>query len=302
MPPTDVPAARPLDAAAVDRAVRRMAVAATPPWLHGEVARRLGERLALVRARPAKLLDWSAFLGAGESVLQGAQPQAERLVAEPHPALAARAAGVARGGWLARLRRPAAPAAIDLEAPGDTRVGLVWSNMALHGVADPPRLFAQWEQVLAADGFVMFSCLGPGTLPELRALYAAQGWGAPTQPFVDMHDLGDMLVHAGFADPVMDQELLTLTWPDAPALLAELRGLGGNAATHRFRGLRTPRWHTRLVEALAASAGADGRIALRFEVVYGHAFKAPPRLRADAPTTVSLDDMRALVKAPRRPG
>jgi malonyl-CoA O-methyltransferase len=302
MPPIDVPAARPLDAAAVDHAVRRLAAAATPPWLHAEVARRLGERLALVRARPAKLLDWSAFLGAGAAVLQAAQPQAERVVVEPHPALAARASHAPRGGWLARLRRPAAPPALDLEAPGDARVGLVWSNMALHAVADPPRLFALWERVLAADGFVMFSCLGPGTLPELRALYAAQGWGVPTQPFVDMHDLGDMLVHAGFADPVMDQELLTLTWPDAGALLAELRGLGGNAAPNRCPGLRTPRWRARLAAALAASAGADGRIALRFEVVYGHAFKAAPRLRADAPTRVSLEDMRALVKTPRRPG
>ena len=302
MPPTDVPAARPLDAAAVDRAVRRLAAADAAPWLHGEVARRLGERLALVRAKPARLLDWSAFLGAGEAVLQQAYPQAERLVAEPHPALAARVRRTAGGGWLARLRRREAAAPVDLGAPGDTRVGLVWSNMALHAVADPPALFAQWERVLAADGFVMFSCLGPGTLPELRALYARQGWGAPTQPFVDMHDLGDMLVHAGFADPVMDQELLTLTWSDADALLADLRALGGKAARPRFAGLRTPRWRARLADALAATAGADGRIALRFEVVYGHAFKAPPRLQAERPTTVALEDMRALVKAPRRRG
>ena len=45
-----------------------------------------------------------------------------------------------------------------------------------------------------------------------------------------MHDLGDMLVHAGFADPVMDQETLTLQLGDAEALLAELRS---SAATPR---------------------------------------------------------------------
>ena len=77
----------------------------------------------------------------------------------------------------------------------------------------------------------MFSCLGPGTLRELRALYQRLGWPAPTPDFIDMHDLGDMLVHAGFADPVMDQETLTLQLADMPqALLAELRSLGGNAA------------------------------------------------------------------------
>jgi malonyl-CoA O-methyltransferase len=255
----------------------------------------MGERLALVRARPQRVLDWSAWLGAGADALRAAYPGATLHVHEPHAALADRAARTARSGWWPAWRRRTAQRAADDPAP----VGLVWSNMALHGVADPPALFAQWEAALAAEGFVLFSCLGPGTLPELRALYAARGWGTPTQAFVDMHDLGDMLVHAGFADPVMDQELLTLTWDGADALLAELRGLGGNAAPDRFAGLRTPRWRAQLREALAATAGADGRIALRFEVVYGHAFKAPPRLRAGAPTTVSLEDMRALAKAPR---
>jgi malonyl-CoA O-methyltransferase len=167
--------------------------------------------------------------------------------------------------------------------------------MLLHAVADPPALFARWEALLAPEGFVMFSCLGPGTLVELRALYAERGWGPPTQDFVDMHDLGDMLVHAGFADPVMDQETLTLTWDDAAAALAELRALGANAAPQRFPGLRTPRWRSQLVAALAAA----GRPQLRFEVVYGHAFKAAARVRRDAPTAISLEAMRSMVRSPR---
>ena len=108
-----------------------------------------------------------------------------------------------------------------------------------------------------------------------------------------------MLVRAGFADPVMDQEVLTLTWPDADALLAELRGLGGNAAPDRFKGLRTPRWRRGLEAELAALASPDGRIALGFEVAYGHAFKAAPRLRSDEPTRVSLERMRSLVRSGR---
>jgi malonyl-CoA O-methyltransferase len=114
-----------------------------------------------------------------------------------------------------------------------------------------------------------------------------------------MHDLGDMLVRAGFADPVMDQEVLTLTWADPQALLAELRGLGGNAAPERFAGMRTPRWKQSLERELRSLAGPDGRLRLSFEVAYGHAFKAAPRLQAGAPTTVSLDDMRALVRSGR---
>jgi malonyl-CoA O-methyltransferase len=116
-----------------------------------------------------------------------------------------------------------------------------------------------------------------------------------------MHDLGDMLVAAGFADPVLDQETLTLSWAGAEALLAELRQLGGNAAPDRFAGLRTPAWRRRLVAALEARAGADGRISLSFEIAYGHGFKAAPRLQGGE-VAVSLDDMRAMVRRPRRPG
>jgi malonyl-CoA O-methyltransferase len=176
---------------------------------------------------------------------------------------------------------------------------LLWANMMLHAVKDPPALLERWQKALSAGGFVMFSCFGPDTLRELRALYARLGWPAPSIAFVDMHDLGDMLVQAGFADPVMDQETLTLTWADPHALLAELRSLGGNASPDRFQGLRTPRWKKTLERELMALAGPDGRLRLSFEVAYGHAFKAAPRLRADAPTTVSLDDMRAMVRSGR---
>ena len=155
---------------------------------------------------------------------------------------------------------------------------------------------AGYEEV---GGLLMFSTLGPDTLKELRTAFA-DGY-AHTQRFADMHDLGDMLVHAGFADPVMDQETLTLSWDSPQALLSELHGLGTNASPDRFAGLRTPRWHERLLAGLRDMAAPDGRISLQFEVAYGHAFKAAPRAPLSAETTVSLDDMRAMVrtKSPR---
>jgi malonyl-CoA O-methyltransferase len=174
--------------------------------------------------------------------------------------------------------------------------------MMLPAVADPPALFARWHELLRADGFVMFSCLGPGSLGELRALYAEQGWGPPAADFVDMHDLGDMLVQAGFADPVMDQETLHLHWETPATLLAELRALGGNAHPRRHPALRGRAWRAALERGLDALRNSEGRIGLSFEVSYGHAFRGAPRVRADAPTTVSLEDMRALVrKRPPRP-
>jgi malonyl-CoA O-methyltransferase len=294
---------RPLDVAAVRRAVRRLAAAGTPPWLHGEVARRMAERLALIKLAPQRVLEWSGFLGASGDLLARACPQAQRVVVDPDAALLERSRRAAHAPWWSVRRRRGGVSLVvgdDDPALAAAPAQLIWSNMLLHAEADPPALFARWERLLAADGFVMFSCLGPGTLPELRALYAARGWGSATQDFVDMHDLGDMLVHAGLADPVMDQETLTLTWPDAAAALAELRSLGGNVSPLRFAGLRTPRWRARFEAALTGLAGADGQVRLRFEVVYGHAFKAAPRLRSDRPTTVSLEDMRTMARA-RRP-
>ncbi len=257
----------------------------------------MAERLAIIRLQPDTLVDWWGWLGGGSELLAKAYPQARRLVVEPDAALRERSAAAARPRWWSARRWQQGTAHVLLEDdPLPEGAQLVWANMMLHAVVDPPGLFARWQRLLAVDGFVMFSCLGPGTLRELRGLYERLGWGSATPNFVDMHDLGDMLVRAGFADPVMDQEVLTLQWRDADSLLAELRGLGRNAAPDRFHGLRTPRWRERLRRELASLADAQGRLSMSFEVAYGHAFRAAPRARVSEVTRVPMDDMRALIR------
>ncbi len=298
--------ARRLDPIAVRAALRRLARAPQSPWLHGEVARRMAEKLQLILRRPERVLDWWSFLGAGAGLLEQAYPQARRVQVEPDAAWAARSRAQAQRPWWSALRRSGGAVSVIVDSdeiePG---AGLIWANMMLHAVVDPIPLFERWHQLLQVDGFVMFSCLGPGTLRELRALYQRMGWPAPTPGFIDMHDLGDMLVRAGFADPVMDQETLTLSWDNPRAMLAELRSLGGNTAPDRGAGLRTPRWRALLELELGSLAAADGTLGLSFEVAYGHAFKAAPRIRRRETTTVSLDDMRAMVRSgharPERP-
>jgi malonyl-CoA O-methyltransferase len=290
--------ARRLDPIAVNAALRRLARAPEPPWLHAEVARRMAEKLQLILHQPERVIDWWSHLGAGAALLAQAYPKASRVLVEPDAAWAARSREQAQRPWWSAGRwTGAAVEVVTDDAEIASGAGLVWANMMLHAVVDPTALIARWQKLLRADGFVMFSCLGPGTLRELRALYARLGWPAPTPGFVDMHDLGDMLVQAGFADPVMDQETLTLRWSNPGALLAELRGLGGNTAPDRFKGLRTRRWRDRLERELVSLAAPDGTLGLSFEVAYGHAFKAAPRLRAGEATTVSLDDMRAMVRS-----
>jgi malonyl-CoA O-methyltransferase len=235
----------------------------------------MAERLPLVRRQPDLLLDWSGPLGGSAELLKTAYPKAQRHTIGIADAPVAAPAARAPRRWPWPARKSGAPLLAEGEVPAGA-AQLVWSNMLLQAIADPRPLLARWHEALAVDGFLMFATLGPGSLPELRAIYRAERWGEPMQAFVDMHDLGDMLVFAGFADPVMDQEILTLTWPDVPALLAELRALGANLSPRRHQGLRTPRWRERLQQALATTA-QDGRPRLSFELVYGHAFKAAPR-------------------------
>ena len=300
-PDPATPTARAVDRAALARVLERQASSDSAPWLHGEVARRMAERLSVIRLQPTVVIDWWAHAGGSDAVLDAAYPKALRLRVEPTAALREHSSRAdAPPWWSARRWRSSAPRVFD-EATLPAAAGqLLWANMMLHAVADPTALMAQWQRALAVDGFVMFSTLGPATLAELRALYRDLGWGSPHVPFVDMHDLGDMLVAAGFADPVMDQEQLRLTWATPDALLHELRTLGANADPARHAGLRNARWRERLQAALRERAGADGRIALGFELVYGHAFKSAPRPKLAAETRLPLDDMRAMVRAGRR--
>jgi len=95
----------------------------------------------------------------------------------------------------------------------------------------------------------------------------------------------------------MDMEQITLSWDSPEKLLAELRTLGRNTAPERHRGLRTPRWRDQLLQALSAAlAGPDGRLHLRFEIIYGHAFRPVPRAAVSAQTTISLDAMREMTR------
>jgi malonyl-CoA O-methyltransferase len=308
------PESRPerLDPRALDRAWARRAAAPAPPWLNGEIARRMSERLSIVKQVPVHVFDWWAELGGGAPLLTQAYPKATVTgVLRPESTAPSAAAGNAESAAIAAIaatpawRRwlglgSAGPRAIAQSAVPPAQAQLVWSNMSLHWAQDAPTLMREWQRALVVDGFLMFTTLGPGTLVALRDLYRAQGWGTPYAPWTDMHDLGDMLVEAGFADPVMDQETLRLTWSSPQAALDELRTLGMNTDSARFAGLRTPRWRDRLLAALGAQVDSQGRVVLEFEIVYGHAFKPVPRVKLAAQTEVGLDDMRSMLSRGRQ--
>ena len=269
---------------------------AESPWLHEEVARRMQARLQWIVRTPSSWVHWAPLQG-GRQVhgqLLARYPKAQCYVLEGTPAQVEQARLQFGQAWW-KPARWLAPA-LQVEQPRHT-VDMLWANMALHMAADPQALIQQWHATLAVDGFLMFSCLGPDTLRELRPVYAELGWGEPSHAFTDMHDWGDMLVHTGFAEPIMDMERITLSYSSADKLLQELRGLGRNLHPKRFPALRGRHWYRRLCEALEhALRGPDGRLELSFEVVYGHAFKPRPKLTVASETRVPLEEMRRFLR------
>ena len=289
-PPTIAPAA-------AERWQR--AAPAASPWLHEEVGRRMQERLEWIRRSPASWADWEPVRGglAAHALVAARYPQARVQVVELQAARAEAARRALAAPWWRRLAGGPAVDIVD-RARG---VEMLWANMQLHMHADPEALIGRWHEVLAVDGFLMFSCLGPDTLRELRALYAALGWPPPAHEFTDMHDWGDMLVASGFAEPVMDMERITLTFASPARLLEELRGLGANLHPARFAALRGRGWRAALEQAIGERLRTPGGdLALTFEVIYGHALKPAPRARVSERSAVSLEDMRVMLQSPPR--
>lgn len=256
------------------------------------------ERLQWIRLQPDAWLHWGPLRGGldAHSAIQRRYPKSECFVAEAPVKWSKSASEKIAKPWWSPNRWTGAPTRFAL--PDDGTVQMLWANMALHMAADPQALIAQWHRLLAPQGFLMFSCLGPDSVRELHALYARRGWPPPGHAFTDMHDWGDMLVQAGFAEPVMDMERITLTFETPARLLQELREIGRNLHPQRFAGLRGRRWHGALLQALGrelAGAGEAGRLPLTFEIIYGHAFKPEPRVRVSEHSAVSLQDMRAML-------
>jgi malonyl-CoA O-methyltransferase len=248
-----------------ERAARSYAGASR---LEAEVAARMLERLDYVKLAPRRILD------AGSGPAREARSLAARYKSAAVVAVDFSFGMLRRrrGRWLGR--NPAHPlcASIERLPLAAESFGLVWSNMALHWLAEPLDALKEFHRVLAPEGLLMFSMLGPDSLKELRAAAGAQRVHA----FHDMHDIGDRLVAAGFSAPVMDMEMLTFTYPSAAALLADLRASGQTSARRdRARGLAGKRFLKRLREELPPRS--------TFEIVYGHAWKAAARAARDEP-------------------
>jgi malonyl-CoA O-methyltransferase len=261
--------------------------------LQHEVCRRMLSRLEFIKLKPTVILD--AGCGTGNVVPAfGEQFPRAALYALDLAAGMVRQARARIPWWRRALGRGVLPVCGDIEQLPlrAAAVDLVWSNLALQWVNDPPHAFGELRRVLAPGGLLMFSTFGPDTLRELRAAYAGTDRYTHVNRFIDMHDIGDMLVHAGFADPVMDMEYITLTYADVRALMRDLKAIGAHNVTAGRRPGMTARAVLAAVERNYEQFRQAGRLPATFEVIYGHAWMPQKRTTREGKPIIDIKPLR----------
>jgi malonyl-CoA O-methyltransferase len=259
-------ALEPLDVArSFDRAARSYDVASV---LQTRVRTELLARLDLVRLEPESVLDLGCGTGGGAVALARRYRRGHVLALDLSAAML-RQAQRRRRPWRRFAALCADAARLPLAAGS---VDLVFSNLMLQWCGDPEVVFRECARVLRPGGVLTFTSFGPDTLKELRLAWASADGYTHVNRFIDMHDLGDALVRAGLAEPVMDVERYTLTYADVRALMRDLKAIGAhNVNAGRPRGLTGRRALERVTSAYERER-RDGRLPATYEVVYGQAW------------------------------
>jgi malonyl-CoA O-methyltransferase len=276
-----------------DRAAKTYDAAAV---LHAEVRENLLARLQLTTLTPGVVLDAGAGTGHGARALKRRYPKAQVVALDSSPRMLHEAAR--QQSWLRPFARVCADAG--LLPLADASVDLIVSNLMLQW-CDPDSVFAEFRRVLAPHGLLSFSAFGPDTLRELRTAWDQVDSHSHVHHFIDMHDLGDALVRAGFASPVLDVERYILKYLTVRKVAEDLKATGAhNATTGRAKGLTGARKFAAM-QAAYENFRQDGRLPATYEVVFAHAWVPAQSLRRDPKdgTSVSLEEIKRELRARR---
>ena len=242
--------------------------------LQREISKRLLERLDYIKLQPQRILDLGAGTGLSLTGLRQRYPAAHvyALDIARNMLLEARK----KQTWLQRWRRPVQFITADAETLplADASIDLLFSNLTLQWCVDLHQTFDEFRRVIKPGGLLMFTTFGPDTLKELRNCWSQVDDYTHVNRFIDMHDIGDALVHSRFAEPVMDMEMITLTYADVPSIMQDLKTIGAHNVTRgRARNL-TGKGKLQELVASYEQFRNNGVLPVSYEVVYGHAWIA----------------------------
>lgn len=255
--------------------------------LQNEVMRRMLSNLDYMKVNPQTVLDAGSGTGAASRTLRKLYPKAK--VIELDFAHGMLAQSRQQTPWWKRFNRPAQICADIENLPlKSSSIDLLWSNLALQWCNDIDAAFLGIHRILRPEGLFMFSTFGPDTLKELKSAFAGSDNHIHVNRFLDMHDVGDALVQAGFSDPVMDMEYITLTYDDVKNVMLDLKAIGAhNANLGRPKGLFGKTVWSRVLQNYE-TLRRDGRLPATYEVVYGHAWKTESTKTADGHSVIKI--------------
>jgi malonyl-CoA O-methyltransferase len=263
--------------------------------LEQEVCRRLLEKTEFRRTLPSTVLDLGCGTGFAAGMLKQQFRKAQVIGVDTSLAM------------LSRLRRrsvlfrPLRGVCADIGLlPFATRSAeMLVANLATYWCPQPMAMFSEFRRVLKPEGMLLFSTFGPGTMKELRTAWRIDDTEAEIPDFPDLVDVGNALVAAGFREPVMDMEKITLSYPELGAMLRELEATGNSLLIRGWDHRHDVR--DQLEKAYVPFLQA-GKYPLSFEIIYGVAFGPqegqPVKTPAGDVATFSVDALRKRQKVP----
>jgi malonyl-CoA O-methyltransferase len=257
--------------------------------LQREIAERMLERLDLFSIRPKRVLDLGAGTGHALDRLLAKYREADLYALDfAHPMLGQ---AKRRGRWLRRPRCLCAD--MDHIPLADASIDLIFSNATVQWSNDLQGTLKEFRRVLRDDGLLIFTTFGPDTLFELREAWAEVDGHRHTNQFLDMHDVGDAMLRAGFAQPVLDVDRIRLTYGAAEDLMRDLKHLGAHSVAEGRNPAITGRARLAAVKQAYERFRRDGLLPATYEVIHAHAW-AGSKPATSAETLVPLEKLQRL--------
>ena len=284
-----------LDIAQIDRQAMRAAFEKAASSydaaavLQQEVANRLVDRMDVMSMKPVSILDAGSGTGFVSQLLAERFPKAKITALDLAYNMLKQAKNkrTFKQRWNKRFNY--VNAEVENLPFADASVELVISGLTLQWCQDMPKVFKEFKRVLAPGGLLLFSSFGPDTLKELRHSWAEVDDVPHVNAFADMHDVGDALLQSGFADPVMDMEMLTVTYKDVKTVMKDLKQIGAhNVMQGRSHTITGKNKLQKMIKAYEQFR-VDRLVPVTHEIVYGHAW-VPEQKNSDSAVVVPFQN------------